>query len=89
MRFGDRVSILITSPGRMSICLRCHCLGHLRADCPKGWAARQTRETTQTAPLQVQVEQDAVSETMETISPTYSIAPSEVDDLMTGIETAL
>ncbi len=40
VRFGETVSMLITAPGRMPICLRCHTLGHLRATCPQTIEAR-------------------------------------------------
>ena len=35
VRFGNRTSMLVTCPGRLPICLRCHMLGHLRMDCPR------------------------------------------------------
>lgn len=35
VRFGEKQSILITAPGRLPICLKCHQHGHVRAKCPK------------------------------------------------------
>ena len=35
VRFGESNMMLITAPGRIPICLRCHMLGHRRTDCPR------------------------------------------------------
>ncbi|XP_071096037.1 uncharacterized protein [Haliotis cracherodii] len=34
VRFGDKQSMLVTAPGRLPICLKCHSVGHVRARCP-------------------------------------------------------
>ncbi|XP_067660059.1 uncharacterized protein [Haliotis asinina] len=34
VRFGEKQSMLVTAPGRLPICLRCHSVGHVRAKCP-------------------------------------------------------
>ncbi|XP_067660086.1 uncharacterized protein [Haliotis asinina] len=36
VKFGDKQSMLITAPGRLPICLKCHNHGHVRAQCPSG-----------------------------------------------------
>lgn len=33
VRFNGGMKMLITCPGRMPICLKCNCLGHVRRDC--------------------------------------------------------
>lgn len=34
VKFDRGICMLITCPGRLPLCLRCHCLGHVRQECP-------------------------------------------------------
>ena len=36
INFNCETQVLLTFPGRPSMCLRCHQLGHIRKDCPVG-----------------------------------------------------
>ena len=36
INFNCGTQVLLTFPGRPSMCLRCHQLGHIRKDCPVG-----------------------------------------------------
>lgn len=31
--FDNGINMLVTCPGRLPLCLRCHCLGHVRSEC--------------------------------------------------------
>lgn len=34
VRFNNGISMLVTCPDRLPLCLKCHCLGHVRQECP-------------------------------------------------------
>jgi len=33
VNFNDGIKMLVTCPGRLPLCLKCHCIGHVRRDC--------------------------------------------------------
>lgn len=41
VRFDNGINMLITCPGRLPVCLKCHRLGHVRQECPNGTIGRR------------------------------------------------
>lgn len=98
--FNNDVSILITCPGRLPLCLKCHCLGHVRAECTntarrplqRSYAQavqnNNTAETRSTEPLNPELLPRPVSTKPHTINqPTRNSTPSLAEDTLPPIHS--
>lgn len=67
VRFRNGICMLITCPGRLPLCLKCNCLGHVRADCPNG--NRGPRGPSYSEMLQREAGRETIRISKESVPP--------------------
>jgi hypothetical protein len=83
IKFKCGSQILLTFPGRPSMCLRCHQLGHIRKDCPvdaRGYAAAVSKNSDDD---RSQMVLPAATDDQTISGPIAHVASDKVDDLET------
>ncbi|XP_071078442.1 uncharacterized protein [Haliotis cracherodii] len=91
VRFGDKQSMLVggpmlvTAPGRLPICLKCHSVGHVRARCPGTDIPTHSTGKPTVAPVIVEVDTDMVKKVPDDVIDGHASGVSDsepVTDMM-------